>query len=411
MHHLAGTAPGHHLEENTLKTGHRLYTIVIACIAAGLSACAGPNGDVTGTDTTTAAAFPGVTAYLSIDPTRLANYAAASFPAYYDAAVFQQLDNSGANPITNAGATLGHVLFFDKRLSINNTVSCASCHIQVQGFTDTARLSLGFDGVGRTGSHAMRLGNARFFAGAGFFWDRRAATLEIQATQPIQNSVEMGFDAAHGGLDSLFRKMRALPYYPELFRLVYGDTAITEIRIQRAIAQYVRSIASVSSRWDDGYAQVYNPALPDRGLNTPVPGLTAEENRGRQLFIQPPPQGGAGCAGCHLPPTYSLAANSLSNGLDAGETRIFKSPSLKGVAVAGPYMHDGRFATLDEVVAHYDTGIQAGPALDNRLRGPQGQPLRLNLTAADRAALVAFMRTLTDTRVTADPRFTDPFIR
>jgi cytochrome c peroxidase len=111
-----------------------------------------------------------------------------------------------------------------------------------------------------------------------------------------------------------------------------------------------------------------------------------------------------------VPPTFSLAANALGNGLDAGETTVFKSPSLKNVAVSGPYMHDGRFATLAQVVDFYATGVQAGPALDNRLRVQNGQPARLNnLSSADRAALVAFMATLTDTPLTGDARFASPF--
>lgn len=150
---------------------------------------------------------------------------------------------------------------------------------------------------------------------------------------------------------------------------------------------------------------------PDRGLNAPFPVLTAQENRGKQLFLQPPPAGGAGCQACHTAPTFALVGNSRSNGLDAGETRVFKAPSLKGVAVTGPYMHDGRFATLAQVVDHYVSGIQNGPALDQRLRGPGGQPQRLPLTADDKAALVAFLGTLTDNTVAADKRFSDPFKR
>ena len=119
--------------------------------------------------------------------------------------------------------------------------------------------------------------------------------------------------------------------------------------------------------------------------------------------------GGAGCSACHAPPTFALTANSDSNGLDAGETTIFKSPSLKNVALSVAFMHDGRFATLDQVVEHYNSGVQAGPALDNRLKGPGGAPQRLNLSVADKAALVAFMRTLTDTSLNTDPRFSSPF--
>jgi cytochrome c peroxidase len=121
-------------------------------------------------------------------------------------------------------------------------------------------------------------------------------------------------------------------------------------------------------------------------------------------------QGGAGCAGCHLPPTFALAADARSNGLDAGEKRVFKAPSLRSVGLTGPYMHDGRFATLAEVVDFYDHGISDGPALDDRLK-PGGKPQRLKLNAADRAALVAFLMTLDDRALITDARFSDPFRR
>ena len=119
--------------------------------------------------------------------------------------------------------------------------------------------------------------------------------------------------------------------------------------------------------------------------------------------------GGAGCAACHVPPTFALAANSQSNGLDAGETRIFKSPSLKNVGASRAFMHDGRFATLAEVVEFYNSGIQTGPALNNRLRVPGGGPQRLGLSAADKAALVAFMQTLNDPVLAADAKLASPF--
>ncbi|MEO7368943.1 MAG: cytochrome c peroxidase [Gemmatimonadaceae bacterium] len=316
---------------------------------------------------------------------------------------------TATNRVTDRGATLGRVLFHDRQLSINGAKSCANCHESGMAFTDVARLSVGFDGVGRTTAHAMRLANARFYTPGQAFWDRRAATLEAQATQPVRNAVEMGYDDEHGGIDALITKMRSLAYYPELFTFVYGDATITEDRIQRAVAQYVRSIVSVNSKFDQGFAQVFNSQTGDRGLGAPFPGYTQEENRGKQIFLQPPNQGGGGCAACHVAPAFALDANSRSNGLDAGETRIFKAPSLKNVAVTGPYMHDGRFDTLDQVVQFYISGIQGGPALDNRLRGPGGQPQRLQLSGADKTALVAFLRTLTDNTLAADARFANPF--
>jgi cytochrome c peroxidase len=381
-------------------------------VGCGGDAATTETGSTPTTPTTpTTPSVAAIRAALTIEPTALPNYAAPSLPAYYAGLVGGPQDNGRIAPITNAGATLGRVLFFDRALSTTQTRACASCHAQANGFSDPDQFSLGIDGASRTPMHSMRLANARFFAPGTMFWDMRAASVEAQAIAPIQDPVEMGFDAAHGGLDALITRMRGLAYYPELFVLAFGDSSITTARMQSAIAQYVRSIVSSGSTWDTGYAQVFSAALPDRGVNTPIPTFTAQENRGRQLFFLPPPQGGAGCAGCHVAPTFALAANSLSNGLDAGETRIFKSPSLKNVAVGGPFMHDGRFVTLEQVVAFYSSGIQNGPALDPRLRGPNGQPLRLGLSQADQQALVAFLRTLTDDALLADAKFSDPFRR
>jgi len=352
---------------------------------------------------------PGITAALTINLNALPNYASPLYPVHYDANVRSQDNTPAANPVTDMGATLGRVLFHDRRLSINQTVSCASCHQRANGLTDGERFSVGFNTVDRTGMHSMRLGNARFFTPGNAFWDRRAATIEAQVTQPIQDEIEMGFDAAHGGIAAVITRMNGLKYYPELFELVFGDTVITEFRLQRALAQYVRSVVSTDSRFDAGFALVFSTALPDRGLSAPFTTLTAQENRGKTLFTTPPQQGGAGCIACHTSPTFALAANSRSNGLDAGEARLFKSPSLKSAAIGGPYMHDGRFATLDQVVEHYNSGVQNGPALDNRLRLPNGTPLRLNLAAADKLALAAFLRSLTDTVLVSNAKFSSPF--
>ena len=237
---------------------------------------------------------------------------------------------------------------------------------------------------------------------------RRAATVEAQALVPILNPVEMGWQD-NGGIAALVTKLAAREYYPVLFRLAFGDAAISEDRIQRALAQFERAMISSDSRWDRAYAQVFNPALPARGLNQNFPGFTVSEQRGKQLFMTPPGAGGAGCSACHVPPAFSLAPNSRSNGLDAGETRLFKSPSLKDVGRSQFFMHDGRFASLIQVVNFYDSGVQNGPALDPLLR--QGaNPLRLNLSESDKQALVDFMLTLNDETLGTDPRFSNPFL-
>ena len=346
--------------------------------------------------------------FLRLDLTQLENYANPTLPVYYDQTV-DNIDNTpGNDPVNDAVATLGRVLFYDTALSVNDTVSCATCHQQSIGFDDDERLSTGFAGD-QTGAHAMRLGNIRYFEPGEMFWDRRAVSVEDQAIQPILDAAEMGW-SDNGGLPSLISKMQQLAYYPALFEFVYGDPEITEERIERALAHFQRGMISSDSRWDRSYAQVFGAGAPNRALNEALPGFSASEQRGRELFMTGPGDGGAGCSGCHRPPTFALTDNSGSNGLDAGETTVFKSPSLKSVGLSTFFMHDGRFTTLRQVVDHYADGVQFGPALDNRLR--QGNaPRRLNLSDADRVALVDFMLTLTDESLAQDVRFSDPFIR
>lgn len=352
----------------------------------------------------------GVARHTTIDFANVADYAVLTLPAYFDRTV-AALDNIPAdNAINDRVATLGRVLFYDLRLSTNNKASCAACHRQALGFTDSMRFSNGISNAAITDFHAMRLGNLRYWQPGTTFWNRRAASVEAQTSIPFHSLSEMGWGGAAGGFDALIGKMSATDYYPDLFVWAFGSSRITETRIQKALAQFVRAMISSSSRWDTGYAQVFSPDAPNRALNVDLPNFTPQENRGRRLFMTGVGQGGAGCSSCHLPPTFALTADARSNGLDADETRLFKAPSLRNVGLTGPYMHDGRFETLAAVVDHYDHGVLEGPALDNRLR-QDGKPQRLHLSAADRAALVAFLMTLNDPALTTDTRFSDPFRR
>lgn len=372
-----------------------------------LSGCGGGGDNPTPTIAT--APTSAITVATTLNLSSLDNYALPVLPVHYDSTVATADNTPVGDPINDKVATLGRVLFYDKKLSINDTVACASCHIQSNGFSDPARFSTGFSGSSFTTAHSMRLGNIRYYRPGSAFWDKRAASVEDQASQPIQNSVEMGFDATHGSMAAVLTKLQAVPYYTELFTFAFGDSAITESRLQRALAQFERSMVSSGSRWDTAYAQNYNSQLPDKGLSLPAAGFSASEERGRLLFITAPANGGLGCGGCHQPPTFSLAANSLSNGLDAGETTIFKSPSLKNIALSRAFMHDGRFSTLAQVIEHYNSGMQAGPALDARLQTPQGTPRRMNMTSQEKADLEAFLQTLTDTAFVNDAKFSTPF--
>src|SRR2546421_7011327 len=186
-----------------------------------------------------------------IDLAALPNYARQTKPSYIfgDNTPIATGPNAQPNPITNTGATLGRLLFYDKRLSRNDTVSCSSCHQQDHAFGDPALASTGVAGM--TPRHAMRLVNARF-AEPRFFWDDRAPTLENQASQPFRNAIEMGFSGTNGdpNFSDLLAKMSALPEYQILFNAAFGSPGIDETRIQRALAQFIRSIQSYDTKYD-----------------------------------------------------------------------------------------------------------------------------------------------------------------
>ncbi|MEM8859975.1 MAG: cytochrome c peroxidase [Chloroflexota bacterium] len=328
------------------------------------------------------------------------NYANPDLPDHFEQGAIENTDNTpNNNPVTDAGATLGRVLFYDVKLSANDTTSCASCHQASSGFSDPLALSVGFEG-GQTGRNSMGLANARYYEDGAFFWDERADTLEDQVLLPIQDQVEMGME-----LDDLIVKLEATDYYGPLFEDAFGDDTITANRISLALAQFVRSMVSYQSKFDEG-------------LQTNFANFTNEEERGRNLF-----NGRARCDRCHET-EIQIADRPRNNGVDDGiddddgvgaitgrnnDLGDFKTPSLRNIALTGPYMHDGRFETLEEVIEFYNSGIQDHPNLDPVLQD-DGNPRRFNFDADDQAALVAFLNTLTDESFINDPKFSDPFI-
>jgi cytochrome c peroxidase len=335
-----------------------------------------------------------------IDFAALPNYANQPMPAYI------LNDNTpDENPISDVGATLGRVLFYDKRLSRNNTVSCSSCHQQAHGFSDPSIASTGI--AGTTGRHAMRASNTRFGIERHYFWDERVTFLENQITDPIKNAIEMGFSGAGGdpSFSDLIAKLSATQEYPVLFKLAFGSSTIDEAGIQAAVAQFLRSIQSFDSKYDAGRRFAAD--------TKPFPNFSGSENNGKQLFITPPGQGGAGCSACHRPPEFDIDPNSLNNGVIAaigGGTDLMntRSPSLRNLARAngqsnGPFMHNGAFTSLAQVIDHYVT-IPDNPNLDPRLRRPP-----LNLTPQQRLDLEAFLLTLGGNALYTDPKWSDPF--
>ena len=293
------------------------------------------------------------------------------------------------------------MLFYDTRLSANNTVACASCHHQKNAFANPDRYSKGYEGK-LTDRHAPSLVNLRYYQRGRFFWDERARRLEDQVLMPIQSKVEMGHD-----LSKILEILGKDDAYPALFEKAFGDNKITKDRLAKAVAQFLRSLVSYQSKYDKGLAKVDS-------VRDEFPNFTAQENRGRALFAQR-------CATCHLnggQSAHFFMDRPLNNGLDADilksdggvgdltlnprQMGLFKSPSLRNVEFTGPYMHDGRLATLEAVIDHYSKGVKNHPNLDGRAR--RGQ-----IDANQRAALVAFLKTLSDTQFITDPKFSDPF--
>ncbi len=335
------------------------------------------------------------------------------------------------NPITNEGATLGRVLFYDKNLSINNTIACASCHKQENGFADVTATSEGFKG-GRTTRNSLPLVNLS--DDSGLFWDSRAKTLEDLVLQPVANHVEMGLD----NTENLLKKLNRTSYYPALFQKAFGNQEITQERITKALAQFVRSISSSNSKFDAVRRGAWGV-------------MNESETGGWNLFFNQ-----LQCSGCHNGndlnngsiANIGLDMNYKDNGMgtQSGENTLngfFKVPSLRNVALTAPYMHDGRFKTLEDVVEHYNSGVQNHTNLSSVLRGFLwqgngalntsngnggfifGSPSRdcwscgvgtggtdfkaLNLTKTEKENLVAFLKLTTDETLVRDEKFANPF--
>ena len=331
-------------------------------------------------------------------------YANLELPAHF-AQPGRSHDNTPPdNPLTDDGATLGRMLFYDTRLSANNTTSCASCHVQAHAFADPKPFSQGFHGA-RTDRRAMPLVNVRYYQRARFFWDERAGNLEQMVLLPIQSRIEMGQDLK-GIVDTFARDAM----YPALFARAFGDRQITDERIGKGLAQFVRSLVSYQSRYDEGRARV-------QSAQDDFDNFTRQENRGKALFVR-------NCGTCHMKDgnehfIVPTPANTGLRGTDptadggVGDATLrpadlgsFKSPSLRNVEVTAPYGHDGRFATLGELIDHYSDNPILDPNLGYMI--PVGP---LTFTASEKAALIAFMKTLTDRTFLTDPRFSNPFVK
>lgn len=329
-------------------------------------------------------------------PTEVFDYAGNDFPeSFYQTAGLSFFQSINHKEINNEQATLGRVLFYNKLMSENNTLSCASCHPQSQSFSGATFNITGSDGEIMTRT-APALINKEF--NIRLFWDLRANSVEHQVSFPVKDPLELNTT-----FDEIANRLSETDYYPELFYQAFEDSTIDSTKIVNAIGQFVRSI------------RVYDTKF-HRGLENDFASFTEAELRGKDLFFN----NGTHCNQCHMTSNF-YTPGSENNGLDGssqnGDAGVvngsFKVPSLVNVALTPPYMHDGRFNTLDEVIDFYNEGIQAHPGLSDQLtvEGQNGgTPIKMNLTAQEKTDLITFLHTLTDSTILSAPQFSNPFM-
>jgi cytochrome c peroxidase len=309
------------------------------------------------------------------------------------------------NPLTVEGVALGRKLFYETKLSADGTQACAACHKQTNAFTDTDRFSIGVEGLpGKRQS--MAVFNMAWHTNE-FFWDGRAHLLRDQSLLPIQDPLEL-----NETLPNVITKLQQDQYYRDQFKLVFGTDEITPERLSLVLEQFMLTIVSNQSKYDKFLAGEMQ--------------LTPSEMNGKDLFFAEynqffPNESGADCAHCHSSFNFendlymNNGLNTDADFVDLGrydatnlnsDKAKFKVPSLRNIELTPPYMHDGRFNTLEEVVAHYNSGIETSSTADPTVLNTQATGLML--TAQDKADLVNFLKTLTDYNLINNPAYSDP---
>jgi cytochrome c peroxidase len=323
-----------------------------------------------------------------------------SFPNFLKSNSNRNNDNLIVKNYTNDVVTLGRVLFYDKQLSANGATACGTCHKQVFAFADNTATSKGFANESGT-RNTPSIVNARF--NFTFFWDSRTNNLEELCLQPIANHIEMGFEY----LDALPKKLALLPYYPTLFKKAFGSDSITNTKIAIALANFLRSIISVDTKIDR--SNIFN--TPGNFFSNSSE-LSESEIRGSNLFNTKK------CGNCHL----NFGKNGVKNiGLDLVTKDIgagllgaefssnFTTPSLRNLSFTAPYMHDGRFATLEEVLSHYCCNVQNHPTISSPFKGFNNNVVNIEMSAAEKKDIISFLNALNDDRITKDVKYSDPF--
>jgi len=303
------------------------------------------------------------------------------------------------NPQTVEGISLGKRLFFDPILSADHSQACADCHSPENAFTDSSRFSVGIDGI-LGNRNSMPIFNLAWNYNEKFFWDGREFGLENQALKPVTNPIEM-----HNNWGTVANRLQQHPEYPLLFQQAFGTSIIDSTQVTKAIAQFERTLISANSKFDRHLL----------GTGT----LTPQELNGFNVFMN---EDKGDCFHCHGNANNPLWTDNIfhNNGLDAiivdlglglvtgdpADNGKFRSPSLRNLAFTAPYMHDGRFNTLDEVINHYSEGLQNSPTIDPLMKKVAEGGVQLS--DQDKADLKAFLLSLSDPSFINNPAFQNP---
>lgn len=312
------------------------------------------------------------------------------------------------NPMSQEGVELGRRLFYDTRLSLDNSISCASCHSQENGFSDPNKFSVGVNGkIGKRQS--MSLVNLGWQSA--YFWDGRSETLEEQVLHPVRDPIEM-----NQSWDATAQKLNAIEGYQNDFYRVFKVVDFDSTHISKAISQFLRTLISSQSKYDVMYKHRNNLPLNafEQSLYTQI---TNEEWAGMDLFFS---LTNGDCLHCHDGPLAEIQGLFSNNGLDdnfpdIGRMKVtgnpndkgkFKVPSLRNIEFTAPYMHDGRFSNLDEVINHYSFGIVQSSTIDPMIEfAHQGG---VQLDAQEHQLIKSFLKTFTDHEFLNKSEFKNP---
>jgi cytochrome c peroxidase len=322
-----------------------------------------------------------------------------------------------AQPVVAAKVELGRVLFYDKSLSKDGKIACANCHKQALAFGDNSAVSKGvFDRAGERNSIALSavpsFSGAYENTGNALFWDNRASTVKEQSKASLGNVKEMDMT-----MSEVVEAVNNQPYYSVLFKKAYGNTMATDETVTEAIQHFVHALSSFQSKFDEAAQAKFESS--QQNFNFMVQKFdkfSSQENLGKTVYQ-------SNCASCHTATLMAPQVQFASNGLDENPTDLgvggisnfeeqkgtFKVPALRNIALTAPYMHDGRFQTLEQVVEHYSKGIKSHVNLHSDLKNFDGTPKKFNFSTEEKQALVTFLHTLTDDKMLTDVRFGNPF--